>query len=122
MLLLALASLALCARARSLSSATDDASISGVIPSPNQAYGDELELQRTSAEVAHNSEQAHAAQQPSDEASSIPVYVSPFARAERSASAGPAVQFERQESSQAPPNYAPRPTQSDLKTSASYGK
>lgn len=59
-----------------------------------------------------------------------PVYASPYLRAaDITASAGYPLRFESsQESSQAPPNYAPRPTlanqqvsSSDLKTSASYG-
>lgn len=66
----------------------------------------------------------------SDAQAHTPVYVSPYLRsADITASAGYPLRFESsQESSQAPPNYAPRPTlanqqasSSDLRTSASYG-
>lgn len=139
-LVVVLAAVFACSQARSITS-SDDASVSGVIPSPNQVYGDEsADIKRTSAALSRPTvaaslvaSGAHAAEQsaePSDE-SSIPIYVSPFARAERAA--GPTgLNFERQESSHAPPNYAPRPPMappaaaatnpSDLKTAASYGK
>jgi len=99
-----------------------DDSVSSVIPSPNQDFGDEQsDLRRTSSA----GQQSPAA---SNEAA-VPIYVSPFVRPERSLSM--ATSFERQESSHAPPNFAPRPqyaasaptaaTNTDLKTSASYG-
>lgn len=101
-----------------------DDSVSAVIPSPNQdEYGDSyaaasdvLRREPGSAAATSHLENQEAA---SNEAT-VPVYVSPFVRAERSPS------FHSLESSHAPPNYAPRPASigapaRDLKASASYG-
>lgn len=118
---------ALCAQAKSL--ATNQAAeeqVSAVIPSPNQDFGDSAdEIYRRGSQALESEQEAGA----SNEAS-VPVYVSPFVRSERSLSAP---SFDPQESSHAPLNYAPRPSASihapaatpqarDLKTSASYGK
>lgn len=106
---------------------------SAVIPSPNYAIqGDQesLDIERTGPSQRRPDSQQVAA---ASELSSVPVYVSPFARAERAGNQ--ALNFEHQESSHAPPNYAPRPaalmpaastsgaapSSADLKTSASYG-
>lgn len=91
---------------------------------------------RSFAPVEPAQMQAEARLEPSsDESPLTPVYASPFVRsADSIISGGYPLRFENsQESSQAPPNYAPRPTggafgnqpvgagSSDLKTSASYG-
>jgi hypothetical protein len=112
-------------RARSLDGETSE---SAVIPSPNQESGDADELfvndiRRTNG--ASSAANAEFHEQASSE-TSVPVYVSPFERAERGASLAPSPRTsfdEHQESSHAPPNYAPRPAAApaDLKTSASYG-
>lgn len=144
--LFVLAALAGLAQARSLD--TNDAPDSAVIPSPNQEfnYADEFmasDIQRTPARgaaAAATSSFPMASVEPQEQASneaSVPVYVSPFERAERGAATIAALTQppkattnfdDHQESSHAPPNYAPRPaataaaTANDLKTSASYGK
>jgi hypothetical protein len=133
---LIIAALASPTRARSLD--TGDQPVSAVIPSPNQEYGDADELisrdlQRTNTASARATSFPMAMVEPQQQASneaSVPVYVSPFERAERDSATmaaltgSPQANFDRQESSHAPPNYAPRPSASatDLKTSASYGK
>uniref|UniRef100_A0A6G1SN15 Uncharacterized protein n=1 Tax=Aceria tosichella TaxID=561515 RepID=A0A6G1SN15_9ACAR len=148
--LFVLAALAGLAQARSLD--TNDAPDSAVIPSPNQEfnYADEFmasDIQRTSSQhntpmrgaAAATSSFPMASVEPQEQASneaSVPVYVSPFERAERGAATIAALTRppkattnfdDHQESSHAPPNYAPRPaataaaTANDLKTSASYG-
>lgn len=127
--LLLIAALGCLAQARSI-----DDEVVAAIPSPNQEFNDEFasgraDIQRTNVapvSVARDTQQA----EPSNEAS-VPIYVSPFARTERATIAtapAPALFESRQESSHAPPNYAPRPSASsslpsspDLKTSASYG-
>lgn len=119
----------------------EDNSVSAVIPSPNaDGLGDyaplyAADIQRNSAAAAAAS--AHEAnlkrhQQEATSASDesgVPVYVSPFARADShtASHARHPLRFEHSDaSSHAPPNYAPRPAASapsgDLKTSASYGK
>jgi len=125
--------------ARSISSSSDDASISGVIPSPNQVYGDAMidDIQRTSTaatrvpasvsatvasrprSISHQQQEPQEQSAESSNEAAAPIYVSPFARADLEG----ASQYEHsQESSHAPPNYAPKPSPSDLKASASYGK
>lgn len=129
--LLILASAVLSTCARTFESATADASVSAVIPSPNQfddEYVTDIQRTRPSATATSFAPRQFEPQQaaPSNEAS-VPVYASPFARAERASAFAPI--FDRQESSHAPPNYAPRPLASsssaastnDLKASASYG-
>lgn len=103
---------------------SEDQSISAVIPSPNQEFGDDdiVRKSSTSAAAATTSQTGGFALAASNEAT-VPVYVSPFARTER-AERLPYLNFERSESSHAPLNYAPKPMQAaakDLKTSASYG-
>lgn len=101
-------------QARSLNNDFDE--LESVIPSPNQNF-DDTDIRRTNADTPSKlSGQLLASSE-----TGVPVYVSPFLRTERSAAAP---SFEPQESSHAPPNYAPRPSAStkDLKTSASYGK
>ena len=128
----------------------------GVIPSPNQEFGDEFasigagDLQRMGSSAAPKaspltsgvyrpvvsieSQQQEQQAQASNEAS-VPIYISPFNRAQRGATIAtpiappmpPSSYEHRQESSHAPPNYAPTPASAasssdDLKTSASYGK
>lgn len=131
--LLAFGSLMCISQARSVKTAQTEQE-SAVIPPPNFAFQVDQETQdieRTGSAsqpqpimISLESKQV-TSREPM--ASSIPVYVSPFARAENQA-----LNFERQESSHAPPNYAPRPAtlvssassappSSDLKTSASYG-
>lgn len=129
-LIVVLATACCLAEARSLSDNDND--IVASIPSPNQEFNDEFssasDIQRTN--IATTSSNVEPSAEPSNEAS-VPVYVSPFARSERATLAAVDPKFEaRQESSHAPPNYAPRPSAatsssssaSDLKTSASYGK
>lgn len=120
------------AQARSFNSNNNDAddSVSAVIPSPNQdEYGDI----GTSGDVLRRGSSPSASpmfsgvisqlenQEAASNEASVPVYVSPFVRSERSPS------FDSLESSHAPPNYAPRPylaasaPAKDLKASASYG-
>lgn len=139
-LLLAL-TLAICvvvivAEAKSISTNAADESVSAVIPSPNQEYGDtssvyerdDIERRSPQQQVASLVEQQES-EAASNEAA-VPVYVSPFVRSERQSAVA---SFDPQESSHAPLNYAPRPSASihlaasapqtkDLKTSASYGK
>lgn len=120
--------------ARSVDNNQEDQSISPVIPSPNQDFGDFSPLDQD--DIIRRPAAGKQLLAASNEAS-VPVYVSPFVRSER------ALSFDRQESSHAPPNYAPRPqasvsshypissinpstaqhhgTTKDLKTSASYG-
>lgn len=131
--------LAIVCEAKSLSNNKND--VSAVIPSPNQEFGDEIDIQRVGLSsasppatqalvmpVAAVDQQELA--EPSNEAS-VPVYASPFNRAQIDAvtlanSVVPSKYEHRQESSHAPPNYVPNPsasnTSGDLKTSASYGK
>lgn len=117
----------------------NDASVSAVIPSPEQDFGDgQMDIQRMGVAAsgatsrpseASNAIEAQEVAESSNEAS-VPVYVSPFQRAQRGATIAtpvmPASYEQRQESSHAPPNYAPNPaasaTGADLKTSASYGR
>ena len=140
-----LATLAGLSQARSLDGG--DAQDNAVIPSPNQEfnYADELvgrDIQRRTsssenAQLPRVTRFIMTGAEPQEQASneaSVPVYVSPFERAERSATVastlarptGATSNFDdHQESSHAPPNYAPRPAataSTDLKTSASYGK
>lgn len=136
------AMLATASQARSLS--YNDASVSAVIPSPNQEFGDELDIQRLGVASAPAVRSAafkpmaaldSPEQAESSNESPVPVYVSPFNRAQRGATiatpVAPSRYEQRQESSHAPPNYAPSPaapapaapsSSDDLKTSASYGK
>lgn len=136
--ILMLAALAGVCEARSLDN--DASQDSAVIPSPNQEFNDADEfigrdIQRTNSVTSSASRATSfpmASMEPQEQASneaSVPVYVSPFERSERSATIAaltpPKTNFDdHQESSHAPPNYAPRPaaTATDLKTSASYGK
>lgn len=134
LLIVGLATICCHVEGRSIDSNSNDEVVAS-IPSPNQEFNDEFsgvsDIQRTN--VATTASASPASNEPSAEPSneaSVPVYVSPFGRPER-ASLTAAVDpvFEaRQESSHAPPNYAPRPSasssssDSDLKTSASYGK
>lgn len=131
--LLALGSLSIGAMARSLLTLRGDQE-TAVIPAPNSAFQVDQETQdieRTSSASQRQPtmltlESQQVASRESM-ASGAPVYVSPFARAESQA-----LNFDHQESSHAPPNYAPRPATlsapatgasagADLKTSASYG-
>lgn len=128
-----------CTQARSFSNtdASSDDSVSAVIPSPNQdEFGDiggadDVLRRGVSSPSASSSSSSLSSsllsgisqlenQEAASNEASVPVYVSPFVRAERSP------MFHSLESSHAPPNYAPRPLlisapAKDLKASASYG-
>lgn len=115
-------------QARSYSS--QEESVSAVIPSPNQEFGSgDDDIIRKSYGNPQASVSNADESRPSP--ARVPVYVSPFARADEQ----DGVHFDRQESSHAPPNYAPLNNKlqtsasapsfatpaKDLKTSASYG-
>lgn len=113
-------------------SSNEDDSVSAVIPSPNQEFGYESDIVRRVSNQQdssdNNNDNSELAQEAASNEAAVPVYVSPFVRSER-AMAAAAPSFDPQESSHAPPNYAPRPSAAslsastrDLKTSASYGK
>lgn len=110
-------------------SSNEDDSVNAVIPSPNQDFGYESDIVRRVGFHQDNNDNSEHNQEAASNEVAVPVYVSPFVRSERAiVSASPS--FDPQESSHAPPNYAPRPSAAslsaastrDLKTSASYGK
>lgn len=126
------------AEAKSITaSSNEDDSVSAVIPSPNQEFGYESDIVRRVSNQQDNrnndneneNENSELTQEAASNEAAVPVYVSPFVRSERAIAAAAAPSFDPQESSHAPPNYAPRPSAAslsastkDLKTSASYGK
>lgn len=109
------------AASRAASTGKDADSVSAVIPSPNDDYGESQidDIRRmTAADIGLKSTDQSSA---SKEA---PIYVSPFARPARSmsqsSSSASSVGSAPQESSHAPAKYAAA-SSNDLKTSASYG-